>query len=84
MQTPSEWRQTYFSTNNNLQEKISPICVIDLGGHFAVAKPILKITESKEGEKDYEPTLLLINSTVDDYLDRPIMDEFAQLWFGQH
>ena len=49
-----------------------------------MAKPILKITESKEGEKDYEPTLLLINSTVDDYLDRPIMDEFAQLWFGQH
>lgn len=47
------------------------VFIMDLQGHFGVAKPMLL-----DGVK----TLLLINTTSANYLDRPILDKFAKVF----
>ena len=78
---PFEWK-TFFA--NRLQATMAledshlasltripeDVFIVDLQGHFGVAKPMVL---------NGVPTLVLINTTQFDYLDRPILDKFVKV-----
>eukprot|EP01130_Rhizamoeba_saxonica_P002854 TRINITY_DN1269_c5_g2_i1.p1 TRINITY_DN1269_c5_g2~~TRINITY_DN1269_c5_g2_i1.p1 ORF type:complete len:186 (+),score=42.37 TRINITY_DN1269_c5_g2_i1:847-1404(+) len=55
------------------------VCIVDLLGHFGVIKPFEVVGD----DDSVEEVLVLINTTNNDYLHKPILQWFYQKWFNK-